>query len=83
MNNINVISIISPVSPNVLFEITQCVRDIQKHPIEEVRERFLPNCEQIEQVDDSKMIVKVNYSKDKKTIDKVTFRGYKDHEDDL
>lgn len=76
MNSINIISILTPVTVNSLFEIAACVSDIRKHPIEEVKQRFIPGVEHQTVIDQTNIITKVNYSKDRKTIEKITFRTY-------
>ena len=76
MNSINIISILTPITVNSLFEIAACVSDIRKHPIEEVKQRFIPGVEHQTMIDQTKIITKVNYSKDRKTIEKITFITY-------
>lgn len=76
MNKINSISIITPITPNTLFEIAACISDIRKHPIDEVKERFMPGVEHQTLIDGVNIITKVNYSKDHQTIDRVTFRAF-------
>ncbi|MEM0174181.1 MAG: hypothetical protein QXI16_06730 [Sulfolobaceae archaeon] len=76
MNSINIISILTPVTVNSLFEIAACVSDIRKHPIEEVKQRFIPGVEHQTVIDQTNIITKVNYSKDRKTIEKITFITY-------
>lgn len=76
MNSINIISILTPVTVNSLFEIAACVSDIRKHPIEEVKQRFIPCVYHETVIDQTKIITKVNYSKDRKTIEKITFITY-------
>lgn len=83
MNKINSISILTAVNPQSLFEISACVSDIAKHPIEEVRERFYPGVEHQNQVDGTNIIVKVNYSRDNKSIDKITFKVFEVDSNDL
>ena len=76
MNKIGTISIITPLTYEALFEITACVSDIMKHPIEEVRERFYPGVEHQTTIDNTNIITRVNYAKDMKSIEKITFRSH-------
>lgn len=83
MNTINTISILTPVTANTLFEIAATVSDIRKHPIDEVIERFMPGVEHQTVIDGTNIIVKVNYSKDKKQVERVTFRAFEVNRNDL
>jgi hypothetical protein len=76
MTKIDYLSIVTSLSTKALNIINEFIQTVEQNPIEETMEKFIPGIEHQRNVDNINISLRIYYSKDKKKIDKITFKVY-------
>ena len=73
---IDYVSIVTSLNPDALYRINEFVQTVAQKPIEETYEKFFPGIEHQLVIDNSRIHIRIYYTKDKRAIEKITFKVY-------